>query len=95
MAVYLIGNVDVSDAQAYERYRKDVPATIAQYGGRFLVRGGTTEVLEGRWQPKRIVVLEFPSMERAKAWWGSPEYRPLLALRQSASTGDLFFVEGV
>ena len=95
MAAYVIANVEVTDAATYERYRKDVPATIEQYGGRFLVRGGAAIALEGGFQPKRIVVLEFPSVERAQAWWDSPEYRPLRALRQSASRGDLFVVAGV
>ena len=95
MAAYVIANVEVTDAVTYERYRKDVPATIEQYGGRFLVRGGAASALEGDFQPKRIVVLEFPSVERAQAWWDSPEYRPLRALRQSASRGDLFVVAGV
>ena len=95
MAAYVIANVEVTDAATYERYRKDVPATIEQYGGRFLVRGGAVTALEGDFQPKRIVVLEFPSVERAQAWWDSPEYRPLRALRQSASRGDLFVVAGV
>ena len=95
MAAYVIANVEVTDAVTYERYRKDVPATIEQYGGRFLVRGGAVTALEGEFQPKRIVILEFPSVERAQAWWDSPEYRPLRALRQSASRGDLFVVAGV
>lgn len=95
MAAYVIANVEVTDAATYERYRKDVPATIGKYGGRFLVRGGALEALEGDFVPKRIVVLEFESVERAKAWWDSPEYRPLRALRQSASRGALFVVEGV
>ena len=95
MVAYVIAIVEVTDPAAYERYRKDVPATIERYGGRFLVRGGATEVLEGGFAPKRIVVLEFPSVERAKAWWSSPEYQPLLKLRQSASRGDLFVVAGV
>ena len=95
MAAYVIANVEVTDSAAYERYRKDVPATIEKYGGRFLVRGGATEALEGNFVPKRLVVLEFPSVARAKEWWGSPEYHPLLELRQSASRGDLFVVAGV
>lgn len=94
MAAYVIANVEITDPEAYERYRRDVPATIEKYGGRFMVRGGATEVLEGSFVPKRIVVLEFASVERAKAWYHSPEYRPLLAMRQSASRGDLFVVAG-
>jgi uncharacterized protein (DUF1330 family) len=95
MAAYIIANVEVTDAATYERYRRDVLATIEHYGGRFLVRGGAVDALEGDFVPKRIVVLEFPSLQRAKAWWDSPEYRPLRALRQSASRGDLFVVQGV
>ena len=95
MAVYLIANVDVTDAAAYERYRAQVPATVEKYGGRFLVRGGRVEPLEGDYDPKRVVLLEFPSEERAKAWWNSPEYAPLMALRRRASGGNLYFVTGV
>ena len=94
MAAYIVANVEVTDPAAYEEYRKGVAATIAQYGGRFLVRGGATEVLEGSFRPKRIVILEFESVERAKAWWDSPEYRPLRDLRQRASRGDLFVAAG-
>ena len=94
MATYLIASIDVTDAAAYERYRALVPATIEKYGGRFLVRGGAIEPLEGQNVPKRVVVLEFPTSRQAKAWWDSPEYAPLRELRKSASRGDLFFVEG-
>jgi uncharacterized protein (DUF1330 family) len=95
MPAYVVANVEVTDPVLYEEYRKGVPATIAQYGGRFLARGGAAEGLEGGYAPKRIVILEFPSLERAKAWWDSPEYRPLRAMRQRASRGDLIVVEGV
>lgn len=94
MAVYLIATLDVTDAQTYDRYRAQVPATIEKYGGRFLVRGGAVEGLEGD-APRRVVVLEFPNEERAKAWWNSSEYAPLMALRRSASNGTLYFVKGV
>ncbi len=95
MAAYVFANVEVTDPVAYEAYRKGVMATITQYDGRFLVRGGATEALEGGLVPKRIVILEFPDVDRAKAWWDSPEYRPLRELRQRASRGDLFVVAGV
>ena len=95
MAGYVIADVDVHDADAYEEYKKLVPATLEPYGGRFVVRGGAAEPLEGTWKPKRIVVLEFPSVERARAWHGSEEYREAKALRQRASTGNLLLVEGV
>jgi uncharacterized protein (DUF1330 family) len=95
MAVYLIASIDVTDPDVYERYREQVPATIAQYGGRFLVRGGAVEGLEGDMIPKRVVVLEFPNAERAHAWWNSSEYAPLKTLRNEASRGTLYFVAGV
>ena len=95
MPAYVIANVDVTDAAAYDEYRKGVLATIERYDGRFLVRGGAAQVLEGTFQPKRVVVLEFPNAARARAWWDSPEYRPLRELRQRASRGDLFVVDGV
>jgi len=95
MAAYVIANVDVTDAAAYDDYRKGVLATIEKYDGRFLVRGGAVQALEGSFVPKRIVVLEFPDSARARQWWDSPEYRPLRELRQRASRGDLFVVDGV
>ena len=95
MPAYVFANIEVTDPVLYEEYRKRVPATIAQYGGRYIARGGAAESLEGGYVPKRVVILEFPSMERAKAWWDSPEYRPLRALRQRASRGDLLLVEGL
>jgi uncharacterized protein (DUF1330 family) len=94
MAAYLIVDVEVTDANAYDAYRREVPATIAKYGGRFLVRGGAFEVLEGGWQPKRMVVLEFPTMEALKRWYHSEEYRPLIARRRKASRGNVIAVEG-
>ena len=95
MPAYLIAEIDVHDAATYEEYRKRVPATIAAYGGRYIVRGGNTEVAEGAWKPKRLVVLEFPSMARAKEWYASPEYQEILPMRTNASTGNAVFVEGV
>ena len=95
MSMYLVASIDVTDPEAYDRYRAQVPATIEQYGGRFLVRGGAVEALEGDAIPKRVVVLEFPDAERARAWWNSPEYAPLKTLRKRASRGTLYFVAGV
>jgi uncharacterized protein (DUF1330 family) len=94
MPAYVFANIEVTDPALYEEYRKGVSATIAQYGGRYLVRGGAAEALEGSYTPRRVVILEFPSVERAKAWWDSPEYRPLRAIRQRASRGDLMLAEG-
>ena len=95
MAAYVIAHIDVTDPELYDEYRNGVLATITRYGGRFLVRAGATEVLEGSFRPKRVVVVEFPSVELAKTWWDSPEYRPLRELRQRASNGDLFIAAGV
>jgi uncharacterized protein (DUF1330 family) len=95
MAAYIIGEIEVTDPKAYEDYRKQVLATIEKYGGRFAVRGGKVEPLEGGWAPKRVVLLEFPSFEQASRWYRSPEYAPLIKLRQSASSGKLLLVEGV
>ena len=95
MAAYCIANIEVTDPALYEDYRKGVAATIAAHGGRFLARGGAAEALEGAYPVRRVVILEFPTMAALKAWYASPEYAPLLALRQRASRGDLFVVEGV
>ena len=95
MAAYLIVDLDVKDQAALESYRRAVPATIEKYGGRFLVRGGAFEVLEGDWTPKRVVVLEFPSMDALQRWYRSDEYKPLLAERQRHSKANLIAVEGV
>jgi uncharacterized protein (DUF1330 family) len=95
MPAYVIANVDVTDREGYAEYTAKVPATIAAYGGRYLARGGATEVLEGTWSPKRCVVLEFPDMTALKAWWDSPEYAPLRDLRERTATSSLFATEGL
>jgi len=95
MAAYVIAEVNVTDAKLYEDYKKLVPATVEKYGGRFAVRGGTVDSKEGGWKPARIVVLEFPSMEKARAWYDSPEYAPALALRLKAGNAKLILVDGV
>ena len=94
MSAYVIGEIDVTDPAAYDDYRKQVLATIEKYGGRFAVRGGAVEPLEGGWNPKRIVVVQFPSIDQARKWYHSPEYAPLIKLRQKASKGKLVLVEG-
>lgn len=95
MAGYVIAEVEVVDPQGFEEYRKMVPATIEKYGGRFVVRGGVTETLEGQWVPKRLVIIQFDSVERAKQWWASEEYRDAKALRQRTAVTNLVIVEGV
>ncbi len=95
MVAYVIAQVDINDPERYQDYIKMVPATVTQYGGTFIARGGNAEVLEGDKQlPQRLVIIEFPSIERAKAWWASEEYRDAKTLRQAASNGTLFLVEG-
>jgi uncharacterized protein (DUF1330 family) len=94
MAAYVIGEIEVTDQGTYDEYRKQVPATVSKYGGHFIVRGGKVEALEGGWAPKRVVALEFPSMEQAQKWYRSSEYAPLIKLRQRASRGKLILVEG-
>src|SRR5690242_7015264 len=87
MAAYFIVDVkEITDTQMYADYRKQVDATIAQYGGKFLVRGGKYETIEGDWQPQRLVVLEFEDIEHFKRWYHSPEYREIRELRFKAST---------
>ena len=93
MAAYVIANIDVKDPVRYQDYIKMSPVSIAKFGGRFVARGGKTEVLEGAWVPKRLVLLEFPSAERAREWWASDEYAPAKALRQATSYGELVIVE--
>lgn len=95
MPAYVVVEIEIQDAQTYERYKQLAPPTIALYGGRYLARGGATEALEGSWQPKRFVILEFPSTQQARAWWGSPEYAPAKALRQASTQTDMLLVEGL
>ncbi len=96
MAAYVIVDVEVRDAEPYEEYRRRVQATVDRYDGRFIVRGGTHETLEGDWHPQRIVLIEFPSATRAKAWHASPEYQEILPIRQRhARTNFVTVVEGV
>ena len=95
MPAYFIVDIEVTDPAAFEEYRKQVPGTVEKYGGKFLARGGQTQTLEGDWKPKRIVVTEFPSIEQARRWWDSEEYRALKALRLRTARGSVVLVEGV
>jgi uncharacterized protein (DUF1330 family) len=95
MAAYIIADIAaIADQDRYAEYRQQVPATVAKHGGRFIVRGGAHESLEGAWRPGRVVVIEFPDMAAARAWYTSQEYGPLIKLRQSASTGSVILIEG-
>ena len=95
MSAYVIVDIEVTDATAYEKYKALAPAAIASFGGRFLARGGRAETLEGDWSPNRIVVIEFQSVERAKAWLASAEYAPALAIRRQNANCKMIVVEGV
>jgi uncharacterized protein (DUF1330 family) len=95
MAAYIIVETDITDPKQYERYKAASPGAIAAGGGRFLVRGGELAVLEGDWSPKRLVVLEFPDLEAAKAFYESELYTEAKALREGAATLRMVAVEGV
>ena len=96
MPAYVVVSVDVADAEAYSEYTRQVPGTLEPFGGRFVVRGGAFEVLEGAWPAPRIVILQFPSIERATAWHASDAYQAILPIRQRhARTDFMVAVEGV
>jgi uncharacterized protein (DUF1330 family) len=95
MPAYFVAELEITNLTAMEPYRAAVPATIAQYGGRFLTRGGATQLVEGGPEPKRIVILEFPDAAAVKRWYDSPEYQKILPGRLNNSTGRAFIVEGI
>ena len=95
MAAYLVVQIEILEPERYEKYKTMVPASLQAYGGRFLVRGGSVETLEGDWSPKRVVILEFPSAAKAKAWWGSQEYAEAKALRQATARTRMVLAEGI
>ena len=95
MPGYVIVDIDVYDPVVYEEYKKMAPSSIALYGGKYLARGGATEVVEGDWSPKRFVVLQFDSLARAKEWLNSPEYAPALRLRRQSATSRMILTEGL
>ncbi len=95
MAAYIISEIEVTDPVGYEEYKKQASSAVPKYGGKYIVRGGKTETLEGDWNPKRIVVMEFPSSEQAKAWLNGEEYRAPRQMRHRAATTQMIVVEGV
>jgi uncharacterized protein (DUF1330 family) len=95
MPAYVVVQVDVKDPQIYEQYKRLAPPSIAEHGGRYLARGGATQVLEGTWSPARLVILEFPDAGRAQAWWASQQYAQAKALRQSCAHTEMLLVEGL
>lgn len=94
MSAYVVVQIAIEDPATYERYRIMAPPSISAYGGRYLVRGGASEVLEGAWQPPRLVILEFADASKARAWWASPEYAPAKALRQQSAQTEMLLIEG-
>ena len=95
MAAYFIVQSTISNEQQYQKYRDAVVPLIAQFGGKFVVRGSKVEVLEGQHDGRRMVIFEFPSMDAIHAFWNSPEYVPVKAIRQAAATLDIWAVPGV
>lgn len=96
MAAYLIADIgNIHDTAIYDEYRKHTPGVIQQYGGKFVVRGGRTESLEGGWNPGRVVVIEFADVASARRFYDSPEYQKILPLRLKASNGRAILVEGI
>lgn len=95
MSAYVIVNVTIEDPVCYEGHRARAAPTLAPFGGRYLVRDGAVQLLEGGWTPSRLVVLEFPAAERARAWWACDAYAEIRAIRQAAAKTDLVIVEGV
>ena len=95
MAVYVILDINVKDSKGYEEYKKQGAPTILAYGGKPLARGGKIEVLEGNWQPKRVVMLEFKNIEKATRWWNSPEYNEAKKLRHKSADTNVIFLEGL
>jgi uncharacterized protein (DUF1330 family) len=94
VAAYLIVEIEVRDPAGYEEYKRLAAQTIQAHGGRYLVRGGAVEVLEGEWMPRRLVILEFPSVERARQWWSSEGYQEARAIRVRTADARMLLAEG-
>jgi len=95
MAAYLVVDIDVTNPAQFEEYKKLAPAAIAKYGGRYLIRGGAYEALEGNWKPQRLTIVEFDSMEKAKAFYTSPEYQVAINARAGAANFKALLVQGI
>lgn len=95
MPAYIVVDIEIHDADTYAAYRELAPASITEHGGRYLARGGRTEPLEGTWTPSRFVILEFPTLQQARAWWESSAYADAKRLRQECATTQMLLVEGL
>lgn len=95
MAAYIVADIEITDPEEYQRYARQTPGTLEPYGGKFLVRGGQPETLEGDWQTKRLVIIEFPGVAQLRAWYDSPGYSAIKGIRQGAAISNILFVQGV
>lgn len=95
MTAYVIVDIEVTDPAGYDEYKKLAPPAVELYGGKYIARGGKNETLEGDWKPNRLVILEFPSAEQAKAWLYSTEYAPARAMRHKYANSKMVVVEGI
>jgi len=94
MAGYIVADVEITDPEEYQRYVKQVPPTVERYGGKFLVRSGQPETIEGDWKTKRVVIIEFPSVEQAKAWYESAEYSAIAGIRHRSTVSKIVLLQG-
>ena len=94
MAAYVIGDIEVTEPAAFQGYRNRFGATVEQYSGKFVIRGGKVNTKEGDWHPRHLLMLEFPSLELAERWSNSPEYKPLIAIREKSARTQLLIAEG-
>jgi uncharacterized protein (DUF1330 family) len=95
MSAYVIVDVTITDPESYDEYKTLTPASLVPFDGKFVVRGGTSDTLEGEWNPGRIVVVQFPTVEQAKAWWASDLYAPAKAIRHRSADTKMIVVQGV
>lgn len=95
MTAFVIVDIEVTDPEGYDEYKKLAAPTVAAYGGLYIARGGKTETLEGGWHPNRLVILQFENMERAKAWWNSAEYELVKGIRYRTANSRMIVVEGL
>jgi uncharacterized protein (DUF1330 family) len=95
MKAYFIAAETTKDEAVFATYRKEVPATIAAFGGKFVVRGGQLTTLEGEWPHPRLVIIEFPSRAAAEGWYRSPEYQKIMPLKLSSTVGNVIIVDGL
>jgi uncharacterized protein (DUF1330 family) len=94
MKAYIVSFIDVHDEVLYQKYVERAPQTIVRYGGQYVARNGTKHAIEGELPNNRVVLMEFPSVEKAKEWYHSAEYQEVVKIRHSASSGKIFIIEG-